>query len=210
MTFMGTTTAEPVALADAQMERKLNVGKLLKISKKIHPLVQHILARGRAQSRAAASCGTFANFEKVDFFLMTREDVGARNKLLLLWRGSLCILKAHIDYVCQFQALCKGHVDDILAICLKFYCNDAIDDRAIMQHVLQSEIWMPVAQLTDLEDNLGVLQVHFRKKKLESYEDTVEPFKNVFEEVLDLFKRLFQRENIPSDLVEKARSAFSL
>ena len=192
------------------MERKFNVEKLLKISADIHPIVSSSLAESRKRSREAASRGKLPNFEVGDYVLVARDEYGAGDKLLLRWRGPRRVTKALNDYVYQVEDLRNGQLDDVHATRLKFYRDDAVDERVIMEHVLQSEIGMPVARLMGLEDSRNGLKVLVRWKGLDNSEDSLEPLQNVFEDVPTMVKRLLQRKNLSPDLVRKAKAFLSL
>ena len=81
------------------------------------------------------------------------------------------------DYVYQVKDLRTGNLDDIKGCRLKFYRDDAIDTRVIIDNVLQSEIGMQVARLLGLEETSNGLKVIFRWKGVENSEESSEPLK---------------------------------
>lgn len=55
---------------------------------------------------------------------------------------------------------------------LTFYCDSPQDTRAIMSHVLSSEIGMEISLLLHLEENEDGIYVEIRWKGLSTSEDT--------------------------------------
>lgn len=71
--------------------------------------------------------------------------------------------------------------------------------------VLSSETGMPVARLRKLFKENNEIKVQARWKGLSAEEDTLEPFRNVFEVVPKLHERLLNRKNASDNLAREAR-----
>lgn len=142
-----------------QKERTFNVEYLKNICDEIHPLVQNSLARSRAQSKKSVSPCKLSNFHEEDFVLASRDKYGAEEKLLLCWRGGRCVIKALNDCTYQLEDLRTGHLNEIHTTRLEFYLYEAVDERLIMDCVLQSQTGMRAARLMGPEDCFEGLQV---------------------------------------------------
>lgn len=209
-TFFRTSTVKTVTLSQAQHESALNGKELVKLCEELHPRVQSRLAKNRKQARDAASRGQLANFTEGDFVLVARSDFQAGEKLCLRWRGPRQVIKAINDHVYQVEDLRKGQLDNIHASRLKMFRDSAIDENAILSHVIHSETGMVVHRLMGLEETSSGLFVRIHWKGLSDSEDTLEPVSRVYEDVTELFKKLLQRKSVPTDLVAKVRKVLAL
>ena len=119
-------------------------------------------------------------------------------------------MRATSDYVYTVQDLRNGTTSDAHVTRLKHYTDSSLDERAIIEHAIQSEHGMPVARLLKLVKNDSGIGVLVRWKGLSSSEDTVEPLQQVFEDVPALLQKLLTRQNTPSELASEARAELRL
>lgn len=79
-----------------------------------------------------------------------------------------------------------------------------------MSHVISSETGMPVARLLKLVKVNDDLKVQVRWKGLSPQGDTLEPLRNVYEDVPQMCDRLLNRKNTPDNLAQEARDTLGL
>lgn len=125
----------------------------------------------RLKAPKAAEKDRFPNSIYVYYVLVAREDFGAGGKLFLRWRGPRRKAKAVSDYLFQFEDLRNGSVDEILACPLRFYSDLALDQTAIMPHILSYETGIPFARLMRINETKQGLMIQFRWKGLSHAED---------------------------------------
>ena len=100
--------------------------------------------------------------------------------------------------------------ESIHASRLRLYSDSKLNTEAIMPHILYSETGMPIHQLIDLKKQDNEIMVHFRWKALPTSQDTLEPLKNVYEDVPQMLTRLLNRKTTNSTLVSEARKQLHL
>ena len=79
-----------------------------------------------------------------------------------------------------------------------------------MAHVLDSETGRVASLLILIEERVDRLYIVVRWKGLSESEDTTEPFRRVYDDVLGLVLQLLNRKNSPPILAEKFRPLLAL
>lgn len=156
------------------------------------------------------SKGKLSNFSVVDYVLVARNELYTGEQLSLRCRDPLQIVKSLSEYVSQVQYLFNGKVMDMHGTLLRFYHDVFRDERSILSHVLKSETVIPVARLLRLHNDDENLFVSIRWKGLDSTEYTLEPLKQVYEDVSDLLVKLKNCKTIPRHLTENARAMIGI
>ena len=108
------------------------------------------------------------------------------------------------------QDLRTGLCDGIHISRLPFYDDPSLDEKAIMSHVLSSETGMTVQKLLRLVRNPEGFHVLVRWKGLPSSDDTLEPLRNVYEDVPAMLKKLLERKTTPTHLANDEKQALEL
>ena len=209
-TFLRSSTADTVSVDDIRLETLINIESLKDLVATLHPVVQVSVANNRQRARDAMGRGELPNFTEGDFVLVAREDFTAGEKLSLRWRGPRRVIKAINDYVYQVEDLRNGELQDVHVTRLKFYHDDSLNEEAILSHVVHSETGMVVHRLKKLVEVDGELMVQIRWRGLPDSEDTLEPIKQVYDDVPTLFEKLLSRKNTPVALAIRARNELQL
>ena len=209
-TFIRTTTTKPMSISDIQKDRTLNIDSLKTFIADLHPIVQSAVSTNRSRGREAAGRGQLPNFTEGDYVLVARDDLTAGEKLSLRWRGPRRIIKAINDYVYQVEDLRNGELQDVHITRLKFYHDKYLNTEAIMSHVVTSETGMVVQRLMRLVEDDGKLKVLVRWRGLPESEDTLEPLRQVYDDVPTLFRKLLERRNTPVHLASQAKTELGI
>lgn len=109
-----------MSIPDVQIERSINVKKLLKLFGKLHPIVLDSLQKNRKGKCYLASKGSLPHFMVEDVFLVAREHFEANEKLCLCWRGPRRVVKAINDYFYEVEDLRNRLTDEVHVPKLKF------------------------------------------------------------------------------------------
>lgn len=203
-------TAKVVSLTNAQREKIISTSSRVDKMEKPQPIVQFILESYREQARGRKSKEHLTNFTEGDYVLVAREDFFASEKLCLKWGGPRHIVCSDKDSVYQVEDLSNGAIEAIHASRIKFYHEPSLNQKLIMDHVLSSEIGMPVSRLFRLIESEGKIKVLMRWNGLSNNDETMEPLAQVYEYVPDLLKKLSARRNTPKALARKVRAQFRI
>lgn len=209
-TFIRSDTAKPVTVTQAVMERNKNLTNLLNAVANLRPVVQSSLSDNRRRLRAHMSKGRMPNFMEGDYVLVAKNTFHRGEKLCLRWCGPRRVVKALNNHIFQIEDLRNGEIESIHATRLKYYSDSALDTKAIMSHVVNSEMGMPVARLMRFVESEDGIKIQVRWKGLSPQEDTLEPLQNVFEDVPQMFHKLLQRSATPKRIAEKVRQSLNL
>lgn len=141
---------------------------------------------------------------------MAREVFSAGKKLALRWRGQRRFIKPLSDYVQQVEGLRYGNLEEVCENSFKLYADHLLCTRAIISHVMSSEMGTPVSRLIKLVENDRNLMVQIRWNGLLNSENTLEPLHQVFEDLPQTLRGQLERTTMPTDLVRHASRALSV
>lgn len=199
--------ATAMSVDQIRLEGFLNVNEVLEVTETLHPTVQHTLQSALERMRNATSRGKVLDFAKSDFALVAHNDFSAGGKLSLRWRGPRLIVKGLSDYIYQMENLHYFLTKAIHGSRIKFYHEFSLDKEANMSHVVSSEAGMPVQRLLHWEGTGRGLMVLVYWREISKSEDTLEPLKKVYEDVLQFVKKSMMRKNTLLAFASKTRRA---